>query len=281
MKLDFYKMHGIGNDYIYVDCVKNDVSLTQSQIVFLSDRHKGVGGDGVIFVRRSAAADGRMEMYNADGSRATMCGNGIRCVGKLLFDLGYAKKDVIRVETDSGIKTLSMKLMGGRAVGCSVEMGKASFACADIPVTLDDAECVDKRISIAGGEYAVTCVSMGNPHCVVQVDDVDDFDVDKVGRLFESDPLFPDRVNAEFIRIEQRNAVNMRVYERGSGETMACGTGACAAVAAACRMGLCDRDVPVRVKLRGGELFVVFRNDDTVSMTGEATLVFKGEIELQ
>ncbi len=280
MKIEFTKMQGIGNDYIYIDCMNNDVRLTSEQIAFLSDRRFGIGGDGVIFIRKSDKADGFMDMYNLDGSAGKMCGNGVRCVGKYLFDYGYAKGDTVSVETRSGIKTLRLTVApDGKASGAAVDMGKAILDCKQIPV-LYSGESESVPIIIEGREYRATCISMGNPHAVVFVDDPDKLELPSLGPLFENHPLFPDKVNTEFVSVLSRNHIKMRVWERGSGETLACGTGACASAVAAVLHGFCDYFADITVTLRGGELVINYNSDGSVIMTGAAKTVFSGVIEI-
>ena len=276
MRRKFVKMHGAGNDYIYFDCLHEDIADKGGVALRLSDRHKGIGGDGAVFICPSEVADARMRMFNADGSEGKMCGNAIRCVGKYLYDNGIVPREEIAVETKSGIKRLHVFAEEGKVRAVRVDMGPASFDPASLPVLLDG-EAVGRTVSVAGGEYAITCVSMGNPHCVLFTDP-DAVDIEKIGPKFECDPLFPERVNTEFVSVVGKNALKMRVWERGSGETMACGTGACAAAAAACACGLCERGADIAVQLRGGTL--VINVGETVYMTGEAVLVFTGEIEL-
>lgn len=272
----FTKMHGAGNDYIYFDCLKEEFPDPSSAAVRLSDRHKGIGGDGIVLICPSSVADARMRMFNADGSEGNMCGNAIRCVGKYLFDNGIVKKHSLDIETKSGIKHLFLYEKDGKTDRVRVDMGAASFEPQAIPVCSSQ-PIVGKRMSVAGGEYEITCVSMGNPHCVLFLPP-DGLDLEKLGPKFENDPLFPERVNTEFVQKIGENALKMRVWERGSGETMACGTGACAAAAAACACGICERGKDILVRLRGGDL--VINVSDTVTMTGEAVTVFTGEIEL-
>lgn len=280
MKIEFTKMQGIGNDYIYIDCFKNDIRLTAKQIAFLSDRRFGIGGDGVIFIRKSDRADGFMDMYNLDGSAGKMCGNGVRCVGKYLFDNGYAKSETVTVETRSGIKTLKMSIGSDKkATGASVDMGKAILDCKEIPV-LYEGDSRSVPVEISGREYQATCVSMGNPHAVIFVDDPDRIDLPTIGPSFENHPLFPDKVNTEFVSVVSKNHIKMRVWERGSGETLACGTGACATAVAAVLRGYCDYSADITVTLRGGELIINYEPDGTVTMTGAAATVFTGEIEI-
>lgn len=272
----FTKMHGAGNDYIYFDCLKEEFPDPSSAAVRLSDRHKGIGGDGIVLICPSSVADARMRMFNADGSEGNMCGNAIRCVGKYLFDNGIVKKHSLDIETKSGIKHLFLYEKDGKTDRVRVDMRAASFEPQAIPVRSSQ-PIVGKRMNVAGGEYEITCVSMGNPHCVLFLPP-DDLDLEKLGPKFENDPLFPERVNTEFVQKIGENALKMRVWERGSGETMACGTGACAAAAAACACGICERGKDILVRLRGGDL--VINVSDTITMTGEAVTVFTGEIEL-
>lgn len=272
----FTKMHGAGNDYIYFDCLKEEFFDPSSAAVRLSDRHKGIGGDGIVLICPSTVADARMRMFNADGSEGNMCGNAIRCVGKYLFDNGIVKKHSLDIETKSGIKHLFLYEKDGKTERVRVDMGAASFDPQSIPVRFPQ-PIIGKRMHVAGGEYEITCVSMGNPHCVLFLPP-DGLDLEKLGPKFENDPLFPERVNTEFIEKIGENALKMRVWERGSGETMACGTGACAAAAAACACGVCEYGKDILVKLRGGDLVICV--SDTVTMTGEAVTVFTGEIEL-
>ena len=276
MRRQFLKMHGAGNDYIYFDCLREQIADMGGVARRLSDRHKGIGGDGAVFICPSEVADARMRMFNADGSEGNMCGNAIRCVGKYLFDSGIVPREQMRVETKSGVKHLHCFAENGKVKSVRVDMGPASFDPRSLPVLLEG-EVVDRTVPIAGGSYAVTCVSMGNPHCVLFTDP-DAVDIEALGPKFENDPLFPERVNTEFVQLTGKNALKMRVWERGSGETMACGTGACAAAAAACACGLCDKNEDIAVQLRGGTLTI--RVGETVYMTGEAVLVFTGEVEL-
>ena len=275
----FYKMHGIGNDYIYFDCMKEDIPDPGRLSVRLSDRHFSIGGDGVILLRPSAVADCRMSMFNADGSEGKMCGNGIRCVGKLAHDLGYVSGRSCTVETLSGVRTLNFNLgADGKVTSAKVDMGAAILDGAGIPSTLRGDRIVDYPVKIGGREWGVTLVSMGNPHCVVFADP-ERIDIEKTGPLFENNHLFPERINTEFVRVMRKNELKMRVWERGSGETWACGTGACAAAVAAVLNGYADMDTPIIVHLRGGDLTITY-TQSTVYMEGGATLVFTGEIEI-
>ena len=272
----FVKMQGAGNDYIYFDCFGGEPEDIPALAVRLSDRHKGIGGDGLVLICRSDIADAKMRMFNADGSEGNMCGNAIRCVGKYLYDENVCRKEELSVETKSGIKYLRLYTENGKVKRVRVDMGKADFDPKSLPVLLEG-EAVDRPVKIAGGLHRITCVSMGNPHCVL-FEDPDGADLERIGPLFENDPLFPERVNTEFVKVIGKNALKMRVWERGSGETMACGTGACAAAAAACACGKCDAGQAILVQLRGGDL--VIHVGETVFMTGEAEKVFSGEVEI-
>lgn len=272
-------MHGIGNDYIYFDCMKEKLPDPEKVAVKLSDRRFGIGGDGIILLCPSEIADCKMRMFNADGSEGKMCGNGVRCVGKLAHDLGYVKGNICRVETLSGIKTLEFTLdKEGKVESAKVDMGAAVLDGEKIPSTFKGASVVNKPLTVDGEEYEVTLVSMGNPHCVV-FQDPDGLDLDRLGKKFEFNPAFPERINTEFVKVVGKNELKMRVWERGSGETWACGTGACASAVAAVLNGFCDKGEEITVHLRGGDLKILF-TDKTVYMTGGATLVFTGEIDL-
>ena len=276
--MKFYKMHGIGNDYIYFDCIKEDISNPEKLSVRLSDRHFGIGGDGIILLCPSQKADIKMRMFNADGSEGKMCGNGIRCLGKLAHDLGYIKGDTCTVETLSGIKTLQFFSGEDKKVSSvRVDMGAPVLSGKEIPSAFSGDKIVGEPLNIDGEEYKVTLVNMGNPHCVVFADP-DNIDIEKIGVKFENNGVFPDRVNTEFVKVIGDNALKMRVWERGSGETLACGTGACAVAVASVLNGLCDKNKPITVSLLGGELKIEY--SDTVYMTGTATLAFTGEIEV-
>ena len=277
--MKFYKMHGIGNDYIYFDCMKGELENLQELAVRLSDRHFSIGGDGIILLCKSDIADCKMRMFNADGSEGKMCGNGIRCVGKLAHDLGYVNGDSCTVETLSGVKKLQFTFDKNNLVKeVKVNMGKAELAAQKIPSTFIGENVVAQPLNIGSETYEVTLVSMGNPHCVI-FEDPDTADVEGVGRLIETHIAFPERVNVEFIKVIDKNMLKMRVWERGSGETLACGTGACAAVVAACLNGYSKKGEEVTVSLLGGDLKITY-TDDAVYMTGGATLAFTGEIEI-
>ena len=275
----FYKMQGIGNDYIYFDCMREPVENPEELAIKLSDRHFGIGGDGVILLCPSKVADCRMRMFNLDGSEGKMCGNGIRCVGKLAHDLGYVKGDSIRIETLSGIKTLALhKGADGKVHSARVDMGAPVLRGEDIPSTFSGEEVVNVPIEVDGRTFGATLVSMGNPHCVV-FEDPDRVGLEHYGPLFERHPAFPERINTEFVRVIDKNRLKMRVWERGSGETLACGTGACASAVAAVLNGYCQKNTEISVYLLGGELRITY-TDDTVFMEGGAELVFTGEIEV-
>ena len=277
--LRFTKMHGCGNDYVYINCFEETVEDPAALAVRLSDRHKGIGGDGVILICPSEVADAKMRMFNLDGSEGKMCGNGIRCVSKYVYDRGIAHKEELKIETLSGIKTCRIHAENGKAVAVTVDMGKAILDPKEIPVNLPGDRVVKQNVEMAGGIYEITCVSMGNPHCVIFGGDPDDLDLPEVGPQFEHDPLFPQGVNTEFIQVLDPHTLKMRVWERGSGETMACGTGACASAVAASLCGYCPQGEDVVVHLRGGDLTIRYE-EDRVWMTGEAVTVFDGTVEV-
>jgi diaminopimelate epimerase len=278
-KMKFYKMHGIGNDYIYFDCMKEELKNPSELSKRLSDRHFSIGGDGVILLCSSKVADCKMRMFNADGSEGKMCGNGIRCVGKLAHDLGYVKGDTCTIETLSGIKTLKLHFgADGKVRSATVDMGAAVLYTKDISASIEGDTVINHPLKVGCTEYNVTLVSMGNPHCVVFADP-NKIELEKVGPLFENHPVFPDRINTEFVRVFNPNHIKMRVWERGSGETLACGTGACASAVAAVLNGYCKKGEEITVSLLGGDLQIVY-TDERVLMTGGATLVFVGEVEI-
>ncbi len=287
MKLNFTKMEGLGNDYVYVNCFKENVENPSELSVRVSDRHFGIGSDGLILIKPSEVADFTMEMYNADGSQSEMCGNGIRCVGKYVYDYGLTDKEEIAVETLAGIKYLKFVIDRkgandrGTVAMVTVNMGEPIFTPSEVPVAIDEDldKVVDYPVTIDGKDYNITCVSMGNPHCVTFVEDTDTFPLEEVGPKFESNPLFPRRVNAEFVQVVSRDYLKMRVWERGSGETLACGTGTCATVVASILNGITEDEVTVR--LLGGELIIKWdRETNLVYMTGPAKVVFDGVIEV-
>ena len=279
MKLKFTKMHGCGNDYIYFNCFNQVINNPGALSVKLSDRRYGIGGDGIILICPSKVADAKMRMFNLDGSEGKMCGNGIRCVGKYLYDNNMAKKSEISVETLSGIKTLKIAENNGKAELLTVNMGKPQLAAEKIPVNLSLNKIIDYEATFGGKNYNITCVSMGNPHCVFFCNDINSIDIEKIGPAFENSELFPEKVNTEFVEIVDKNVLNMRVWERGSGETLACGTGASAAVVAAVLNGFCAKNEDVTVNLKGGVLTINYA-DDAVYMTGGAEKVFEGVVEV-
>ena len=281
MKLRFTKMHGIGNDYIYFNAFDQEIPDPAELSRQLSDRRFGIGGDGIILICPSDIADAKMRMFNEDGSEGKMCGNGIRCVAKYLYDYALVPEDqtTVTVETLSGIKTIELTVEDGEAVAARVDMGAAILSPADIPVIFDGESMIDQPLDVDGEVYRVTAVSMGNPHCVTFVDDVDGIELEKIGPKFEHHPAFPERVNTEFVKVIDDHTLRMRVWERGSGETWACGTGACATVVAACLNGYCRKGEDITVHLRGGDLVIRY-TDDTVIMTGPAATVFEGSVEV-
>ena len=272
-------MHGIGNDYIYVNCFEETVSEPEKVSVILSDRHKGVGSDGLVLIMPSDKADFRMRIFNADGSEAMMCGNATRCIGKYVYERGLTDKTDITLETNSGIKYLKLFTENGRVTLVQVDMGKAILVPREIPVNSDSDRFIAQPVEVGGKTYSMTCVSMGNPHAVIFTDGIDSLDLEKIGPSFENHPLFPARVNTEFCEVIDSHTLRMRVWERGSGETFACGTGTCATVVAAVLNGICRHDEEVLVHLRGGDLRITYRSDGTVMMTGPAAFVFEGTVD--
>ena len=275
--MKFTKMQGLGNDYVYVNCFQEKIEDPSELARKISDRHFGVGSDGLIMINPSDKADFEMEMYNADGSRGEMCGNGIRCVAKYVYDYGLTDKKSISVETLGGIKYLDLTVEDGKVKLVKVDMGRPELEPSKVPVIAEGSSVVDAPIMVDGKEYRMTCISMGNPHAVVFVDcDVRELPLEEIGPKFENHERFPKRVNTEFVRVLDRHTAEMRGWERGSGETLACGTGACA-VAAACALNGHTED-EVTVKLLGGDLHIRWdRENDTVYMTGPAEVVFDGE----
>ena len=286
--MKFTKMHGCGNDYVYVDCTKEVIPNISETAIRVSDRHFGIGSDGLILIKASDVADFEMDMYNADGSRGKMCGNGIRCVAKYVYDHGLTDKTTITVNTLSGIKTLKLTVEDGKVRKVRVDMGEPELIPAQVPVKASVLGLADDRreaivaepLEIKGRSYDITCVSMGNPHCITFIgEDVRDFPLEEVGPVFEKHELFPERVNTEFINVIDKDHLRMRVWERGSGETLACGTGACAVAVASYLNGFTGRSVDI--ELLGGHLEVVYdEKTNHVFMTGPATEVFSGEIDL-
>lgn len=277
--MKFTKMHGLGNDYVYVDCFEEKIDNPPAVARFVSDRHFGIGSDGLIMINPSKTADFEMEMYNADGSRGEMCGNGIRCVAKYVYDYGLTDKTQISVETLGGIKYLDLTVEDGKVSLVKVDMGKPKLEADLIPIISEREQVIDEPIEVDGKEYHMTGVSMGNPHAVIYVDDVKGLDLEKIGPKFENHERFPKRINTEFVHCIDRQTVEMRVWERGSGETLACGTGACAVAVSSILNNLTDTQVTV--KLLGGDLQIEWdREKDRVFMTGPATVVFDGVIDI-
>lgn len=277
--MKFTKMQGLGNDYVYVNCFQEKIKNPSEVAVKVSNRNFGVGSDGLIMINPSKVADFEMEMYNADGSRGEMCGNGIRCVGKYVYDYGLTDKTSISVETLGGIKYLDFTVEDGKVKLVKVDMGSPELVPANIPIVAEGDSVINAPIIVDGKEYHMTGVSMGNPHTVVYIDDVQGLEIEKIGPKFENHERFPNRINTEFARVIDRNTVEMRVWERGSGETLACGTGACAVAVASILNGLTENKVTV--KLLGGDLQIEWdREQNKVYMTGPAEVSFEGEIEI-
>ena len=277
--MKFTKMHGISNDYIYINGATEKIYNPSDVAIKLSDRHTGIGSDGIVMILPSKTCDFRMRMFNSDGSEAEMCGNASRCVGKYVYDKGLTKKTKVSLETLAGKKILNLHVVDGKVDTVTVDMGEPILRGVDIPTIFDLPTVVSQPIVVSGKKILTTCVSMGNPHSVVYVDDVDSLDLEKIGPSYECHPAFPHKTNTEFVEIISRNEVKMRVWERGAGETMACGTGACAVAVASVLNGFTDRDVCV--KLRGGDLQIKWDDDDNhVYMTGPATTVYEGDVEI-
>ena len=278
--MKFTKMHGIGNDYVYVNGFAETIRNPEETARLVSDRHFGIGSDGLILIKPSEKADFEMDMYNADGSRGAMCGNGIRCVAKYVYDYGLTDKTRISVDTRSGVKYLDLTVENHRVTQVKVNMGNPVFEPKKIPVLSEKDRVINESIQAADREWKITVLSMGNPHGVIFTEDVDTLDLEKIGPKFERHPWFPDRITTEFIRVLDDRTIQMRVWERCSGETMACGTGACAAAVASALNGYTGPEV--RVRLLGGDLDIFWdREENQVYMTGPATTVFEGEIHLE
>ncbi|NLC72999.1 MAG: diaminopimelate epimerase [Ruminococcaceae bacterium] len=278
--MKFSKMHGCGNDYIYLNCFEENIHDRPYLSRVLSDRHFGIGSDGLICICPSDVADYKMDMYNADGSHAQMCGNGIRCLAKYVYDNKMTEKTVLDVETGAGVLRLWLNVEDGNVSTVRVSMGSPNFRCAEIPVISDTEEYINVPMEIGGLIWNVTALSVGNPHAVVFVDDVDWLDLPEIGPQFENHPAFPERINTEFVQVIDENNLKMRVWERGSGETLACGTGSTAALAAAVVTGKSNNSATLR--LLGGDLFIEWdRNENIIYMTGPASHVFDGEIEIE
>lgn len=277
--MKFTKMHGIGNDYVYVNCFEESIKNPAEVSKFVSDRHFGIGSDGLILISPSAIADFRMNIYNADGSQAEMCGNGIRCVAKYVYDYGLTDKTEISVETLAGIKYLRLQVENGKVASVEVNMGAPILEPKEIPVAVEESPVVNVPVEVKGKIYHMTCVSMGNPHAIIFMNNVKDLDIAAIGPYFENHTVFPKRTNTEFVEVLDRNTVNMRVWERGSDETLACGTGACATTVACILNDKTESEVTVH--LLGGDLKIRWdREANQVYMTGPATVVFDGEITL-
>ena len=281
MLIKFTKMQGIGNDYVYVNCFEETVKDPAAVARYVSDRHFGIGSDGLILIKPSDIADCEMDMYNLDGSQGAMCGNGIRCVAKYVYDYGIVKKENISVSTKSGIKYLDLTVRDGKVALVRVNMGSPVLTASQIPVVSSTEEMINAPLKVNGETYYITAVSMGNPHAIVYMTDVDHLDIGEIGPYFENHMAFPDRVNTEFVEVLDDHTLKMRVWERGSGETLACGTGACAVAVASILNGHVDGEKPVTVKLLGGDLEIFWdRQENLVYMTGPAATVFDGEIDL-
>lgn len=278
--MKFTKMHGIGNDYIYVNCFEENVIDPEKVSVILSDVRKGIGSDGLVLIMPSDKADFRMRIFNADGSEAMMCGNATRCIGKYVYEKGLTDKTDVTLETNSGIKYLRLFPNENNLVELvRVNMGKAILEPAKIPVNSDAERFISVPTEVDGKTYDITCVSMGNPHAVVFMDSIEALDLEKIGPCFENHSLFPNRINTEFIRVIDEHTLDMRVWERGSGETFACGTGACASAVAAVLNGYCKRDEEILIHLRGGDLRITYQSDETVLMTGPAAFICDGTVD--
>ena len=277
--MKFTKMQGAGNDYIYVNCMKDMIESPSKVAEFVSDRHFGIGSDGLVLILPSNDADFRMRMFNSDGSESEMCGNAIRCVGKYVYDNGLTDKKKIKIETLAGVKVLDMTLEKGKVTMVRVDMGEPILEPKRIPVTSDKPRFISETVSVNGEEYKVTCVSMGNPHAVTYVDDVEKFPLEIVGSKMEIHELYPKKINSEFVEVIDRDTLKMRVWERGAGETLACGTGACAVLVASVLNGVSEKKATI--KLLGGDLIIEWNEaDNHVYMTGPAVTVFDGEIDI-
>lgn len=280
--MKFTKMHGCGNDYVYVNCFEEKIEDEEKAAIFVSDRHFGIGGDGMILIKPSKIADFEMCMYNADGSRGAMCGNGVRCVAKYVYDHKMTDKKSISIESMGAIKYIDVETENDKVISAKVDMGAPVLSAKEVPVTSENDKVIGEEITVLDRKFNMTCVSMGNPHAVMFIDESPkDFPLEKYGSLFENNQIFPDRTNAEFAKVLDRKNIEMRVWERGSAETLACGTGSCATVVAAILNGYVDNDVTVH--LLGGDLNISWsgNENDSVFMTGPATTVFSGEIDIK
>lgn len=275
--LEFTKMQGLGNDYVYMDAIHQKIGNASHLAKAVSNRHWGIGSDGLILIDKSETADFKMQMFNPDGSESEMCGNGIRCVGKFVYDKGLTDKKELTIETLAGMKKLKLKVQDKKVKMVTVDMGEPVLESNKIPVISDEKNVIGKKINILDKEFVITCISMGNPHTVIILEDIDTFEVEKYGREIEKDPIFLNKTNVEFIQIEDKQHIKMRVWERGTGETLACGTGACGSVVAGVLNGILDRNV--MVKLLGGNLQIEWKKEDNhVYMTGPAVTVFEGKL---
>ena len=275
--IKFTKMQGLGNDYVYMDAIHQKIENESSLAQFVSNRHFGIGSDGLILICKSDIADFKMRMFNSDGSEAEMCGNGIRCVGKFVYDKGLTDKTTVTIETLAGIKTLELNTKDGKVETVKVDMGEPILNPKEIPVISDEEPVKNLMLEAEGRKFKFTCVSMGNPHAITEVEDTEKFDVEKYGKVLEVDKAFPNKTNVEFIQIVDKNHVKMRVWERGAGETLACGTGACATAVACYINGKTDRNV--EVELLGGKLYIEWNEENNhIFMTGPAVTVFEGEL---
>lgn len=278
MKLNFTKMQGIGNDYVYINCLENYIDNPGKLAEKLSDRRFGIGGDGIILIDKSDTCDFKMRIFNIDGSEAEMCGNGIRCVGKYVYDKGLTKKETITIETLGGAKVLKLNIVNNKVATVRVDMGVPEFNPAKIPVITEQDSIINMPLKVGDVTYYITCISTGNPHCVIFVDDVDNLEIEKIGPRIENHIIFSNRANVEFVKVLDKNNLKMRVWERGSNETLACGTGACAVLAAAVANGYSNKKA--NIKLLGGELDICWEDDNHIYMTGPCELVFEGTIEV-
>lgn len=277
--IKFTKMHGLGNDYVYIDAINQKIENESSLAKFVSNRHFGIGSDGLILICKSEIADFKMRMFNSDGSEAEMCGNGIRCVGKFVYDKGLTNKTTVKIETLAGIKTLILNTKDGKVGTARVDMGEPILEAEKIPVISTEKPVKNLELEAENKKFKFTCVSMGNPHAITIVENTNEFDVEKYGKVLEIDKAFPKKANIEFAQIIDRQNINMRVWERGAGETLACGTGACATAVACNLNGLTDRKV--NIELLGGTLNIEWNETDNhVYMTGPAVTVFEGKLEI-
>ena len=277
-KIRFAKMHSCGNDYIFIENFDGKITCPESLCVSLCTPHYSIGGDGIVLIEKSKVAHAKMRSFNRDGSEGKMAGNNIRCVAKYLYDKGYVRSEFITIETSNGVHRLRLYLRDGKVNSVSVDMGKALLDVKDLPANADTETMINYPLTVDGEQYDVTCVSVGNPHCVVFKKAIDALDLSEIGPMFEFHELFPERINTEFVRVINKTTLRMRVWERGNGETFACGTGACAAVVAACENGFCKKGEDITVKLSGGDLTVNY-TDERVILTGSAVLIFEGEFE--